>query len=158
RLQDVELNYRRGATPVRSRRSGLSRCLVALIIAASPVAHAEPLDPAHLARRPNETVRDGKAWTFSPLTVAAGEAGCAERRAVPRCLVIVAGQPTPLEIEIRARTAAADILAVTIGYAAIALITPANAAAFAINSTDLFRAVAEHADSQPAPANWSDVD
>ena len=46
----------------------------------------------------------------------------------------------------------------TIGYQAVALVVPADAPAFPLGVTDLFRAVAGHSDQRPFPVVWRDVD
>lgn len=84
-------------------------------------------------------------------------AACAEQRpGMPR-LAVVAGQPGRLEIAACRRTAAAEILAVTIGFQAIALVTPVSGPAFPVHSSDLFHALAEHTGRRPIPAVWRDV-
>jgi len=137
--------------------------LFALMFTAPQVAQAEPFDPAPVGQHPPVATPGLGLPTFAGLTAArktaaAGDRGCAEWRAGSPRLVIVAGQPTPMEIETCRQTAAAAVLAMTIGYQAIVFVTPASASAFAIHLPELFRALAQHAGDQPAPANWSDVD
>jgi phosphate transport system substrate-binding protein len=83
---------------------------------------------------------------------------CADQpSSLPR-LAMVPGQPRPMDIDACRQSVAADVLAVTIGYQAVAVVTPATASVFPLQSADLFRAVSAHAGAQPVPAVWRDVD
>ena len=86
------------------------------------------------------------------------DAACAEQPSTAPRLALVTGQPRDVDLEACRQKAASDVLAVTIGYQAVALATPASGAAFALPSADLFRATAAHADASPVPAVWRDVD
>ena len=85
------------------------------------------------------------------------DAACAEQPSTTPRLALVSGQPRDAELEACRQKAASDVFAVTIGYQAAALVTPATGAAFALQSADLFHAMAAHADARPAPTVWRDV-
>jgi phosphate transport system substrate-binding protein len=89
--------------------------------------------------------------------IADADAACAEQPADTPRLAMVVGILAKSDVEACGRTATADVLAVTIGYQAIALVTPAKARAFAVHSTDLYHAMAAHAGTPGVPMAWRDV-
>jgi phosphate transport system substrate-binding protein len=86
------------------------------------------------------------------------DAACAAQPAGTARLAVLARQPRPPEIETCQRQAGADVVTLTIGYQAVALVAPANAPVFPLQSSDLFRAVARNGGGSRAPAVWRDVD
>jgi phosphate transport system substrate-binding protein len=83
---------------------------------------------------------------------------CADQPAdLPR-LALVTGTPRPLDLDACRQKSTSDVLAITIGYQAIALVAPANARAFSLPAIALFHAVGAHADARIAPKLWRDVD
>ncbi len=145
-----------------SHRINTTVPLVAALLLLLPCAHAETpdfllvvqqeLDPAlATAVRANG---DGDKGT---IRIADIDAVCAEQPADTPRFALFAGRPQQADLDACHRTAASDVLAVTIGYQAVALVTPARSAAFPLHSTDLFRAVTAHADPQRVPAVWRDV-
>jgi phosphate transport system substrate-binding protein len=125
-------------------------------------AHADTAQPILMVQQDlggmlADAIRAGSASAAGHVTSGGSAAACATQPAGMPRLVVVAGQPRKLEVEACRQNAASDVLAVTIGYQAVALVTPANAPVFRLRSADLFRAVAQHADDERPPTVWRDL-
>ena len=146
-----------------ARRGALLLQLVALLFASLSSGRAETAMPGLVIQREiGETlVRAVLAFDGSGTvqgSVTDRETACAGQHLDKPRLAVVAGAPRPLELEACRQTTGSEVLAMTIGYQAVALVVPADAPAFPLGVTDLFRAVAGHSDQRPFPVVWRDVD
>jgi phosphate transport system substrate-binding protein len=134
--------------------------LLLSLLAVLPPARAEPPGPPLVIQRElgAALIAAFDAPAAGAFSSAGGGVPCAPPVSATPRLIVAAGQPRPLDVEACRARSASDVLAVTIGYQVIALVTPAGAPSFAMPSADLFRALAEHVDEAAAPTTWRDVD
>ncbi len=154
--------------PRAKRRVAWCGQVAALLLCVAPGARADTQGAVLLLQANlGATLNAAAQATTAPPTNGAGtsrivatglDAACTEQPSTTPRLALVSGQPREADLEACRQKTASDVLAVTIGYQAVALVTPATGPVFSLSSADLFRAIAAHAELTPVPVAWRDVD
>ena len=88
--------------------------------------------------------------------VRAGDAACTTLPGNRVRFALLARNPSQVEIDVCAGGSGADVLAVPVGFQAMALATPAKGVVFSVSSDDLFRALAANA-AGARPTTWDQL-
>ena len=88
--------------------------------------------------------------------VRAGDAACTTLPGNRVRFALLPRNPSQVEIDICAGGSGADVIAVPVGFQAMALATPAKGVVFSVSSPDLFRALAANA-AGARPTSWDQL-
>ena len=88
--------------------------------------------------------------------VRAGDAACTTLPGNRVRFALLARNPSQAEIDVCAGGVRADVIAVPVGFQAMALATPANGVVFSVSSADLFRALRANA-AGARPTTWDQL-